>query len=63
MAEASAKRPCAGSDCSNEAGTLQCPTCLKLGMKDSFFCSQECFGRNWVRPAGRWTGFLGRPRR
>jgi hypothetical protein len=44
-----AKRPCAGGDCSNDAGTLQCPTCLKLGMKDSFFCSQECFGRNWVR--------------
>ncbi|KAI7871144.1 peptidase M24, structural domain-containing protein [Spinellus fusiger] len=26
---------------------LQCPTCLKLGMKDSFFCSQECFKKNW----------------
>ncbi|CAK7221172.1 Methionine aminopeptidase 1 [Sporothrix curviconia] len=48
MADVSAKRPCAGGDCSNDAGTLQCPTCLKLGMKDSFFCSQECFGRNWV---------------
>ncbi|CAK7566378.1 MAG: Methionine aminopeptidase 1 [Sporothrix epigloea] len=48
MTDVSEKRPCAGGDCSNDAGTLQCPTCLKLGMKDSFFCSQECFGRNWV---------------
>jgi hypothetical protein len=39
---------CLGEDCHNEAGTLQCPTCLKLGLKDSFFCSQDCFKRNWV---------------
>jgi methionyl aminopeptidase len=43
------KRMCLGDDCNNEAGTLQCPTCLKLGIKDSFFCSQDCFKRNWVR--------------
>ncbi len=46
--EPAAKRLCAGADCDKDAGTLQCPTCLKLGMKDSYFCSQECFGRNWV---------------
>ncbi|EGR48421.1 uncharacterized protein TRIREDRAFT_62335 [Trichoderma reesei QM6a] len=45
--EPPAKKKCLGSDCSNEAGALQCPTCLKLGIKDSFFCSQECFKRNW----------------
>ncbi|KAF1350107.1 putative methionine aminopeptidase, type I [Delphinella strobiligena] len=39
-------RQCEGADCSNEAGTLQCPTCQKQG-KDSFFCGQECFKRNW----------------
>jgi methionyl aminopeptidase len=38
---------CMGADCDKEAGTLQCPTCLKLGQKDSFFCSQDCFKRNW----------------
>ncbi|EPE04466.1 methionine aminopeptidase 1 [Ophiostoma piceae UAMH 11346] len=45
---ASEARPCAGADCDKEAGSLQCPTCLKQDIKDSFFCSQECFGRNWV---------------
>ncbi|GAP92985.1 putative methionine type I [Rosellinia necatrix] len=37
---------CAGADCENSAGTLQCPTCLKLHLQ-SFFCSQDCFKRNW----------------
>ncbi|WPG97285.1 Methionine aminopeptidase 1 [Acrodontium crateriforme] len=40
------KRTCEGADCSNDAGTLQCPTCQKIG-KESFFCSQDCFKRNW----------------
>ncbi|OWO99981.1 hypothetical protein B2J93_1466 [Marssonina coronariae] len=40
-------RICIGVDCGNDAGTLQCPTCLKLGIKDSFFCSQDCFKRSW----------------
>lgn len=48
MAAESAARKCMGGDCENDAGTLQCPTCLKLGMKDSYFCSQDCFKRNWV---------------
>jgi hypothetical protein len=47
--EEPAKRKCSGADCDNDAGTLQCPTCLKLGSKDSYFCSQDCFKRNWVR--------------
>ncbi|KAH8779464.1 peptidase M24, structural domain-containing protein [Hyaloscypha sp. PMI_1271] len=46
-AEAAAKRKCSGADCDNDAGSLQCPTCLKLDIKDSFFCSQDCFKRNW----------------
>ncbi|KAI9659718.1 MAG: Methionine aminopeptidase 1 [Alyxoria varia] len=37
---------CQGQDCPNDAGTLQCPSCQKLG-KDSFFCSQDCFKKNW----------------
>ncbi|KAH8596825.1 methionine aminopeptidase [Bisporella sp. PMI_857] len=41
------KRKCMGDDCDNDAGTLQCPTCLKLGQKESYFCSQDCFKRNW----------------
>jgi hypothetical protein len=41
-------RQCSGTDCNNEAGTLQCPTCLKLGVQGSYFCNQDCFKRNWV---------------
>src|SRR5687768_574166 len=46
--EPPAKKKCLGVDCENDAGSLQCPTCLKLGLKDSFFCSQDCFKRSWV---------------
>lgn len=50
------KRKCLSVDCENDAGSLQCPTCLKLGIKDSFFCSQDCFKKNWVSPSmGRET--------
>ncbi|KAK8064456.1 methionine aminopeptidase [Apiospora phragmitis] len=45
--EPPAKKKCLGTDCENDAGTLQCPTCLKLGIKGSFFCSQDCFKKNW----------------
>ena len=41
------KRRCVGVACENEAGTLQCPNCLKLG-KERYFCSQDCFKRSWV---------------
>jgi hypothetical protein len=41
-------KQCMGDGCPNDAGSLQCPTCLKLGLKDSFFCSQECFKKSWV---------------
>lgn len=47
MPDEGVKKQCSGADCSNEAGTLQCPTCQKQGL-DSFFCSQDCFKRNWV---------------
>jgi len=50
MVENSAKRKCMGADCENDAGSLQCPTCLKNGIKDSYFCSQDCFKKNWVGP-------------
>ena len=28
--------------------TLQCPTCTKLELAPSFFCSQECFKNFWA---------------
>jgi len=52
---------CAGVACSNAAGTLQCPTCLKLGSAKAFFCTQDCFKRSWSehkalhKPASRKT--------
>ncbi|KAI9825861.1 MAG: Methionine aminopeptidase 1 [Thelocarpon impressellum] len=39
-------RKCIGVACENDAGGLQCPSCLKIG-KESYFCSQECFKRSW----------------
>jgi len=53
--DSAAKRKCSGADCDNDAGSLQCPTCLKLGIKDSFFCSQDCFKRNWVRAVSHFS--------
>ncbi|KAI1770167.1 methionine aminopeptidase 1 [Hypoxylon cercidicola] len=51
MADNSSERPskkkCSGADCRNYAGSLQCPTCLKIGMQETYFCSQDCFKRNW----------------
>jgi hypothetical protein len=39
---------CLSPQC-NQPATLQCPTCLKLEIDGSFFCSQDCFKKNWVR--------------
>jgi hypothetical protein len=44
---ASTTRTCATVGCSNDA-SLQCPTCLKLGITEgSFFCNQVCFKNSW----------------
>ncbi|KAF4170660.1 hypothetical protein CNMCM8694_004501 [Aspergillus lentulus] len=48
MTDSDPPKKCCGTDCDNDAGTLQCPTCLKLGVKGSYFCSQECFKKNWT---------------
>lgn len=37
---------CVGVDCDKDAGTLKCPSCLKIG-KESSFCSQDCFKKSW----------------
>ncbi|XP_042228483.1 methionine aminopeptidase 1-like isoform X1 [Homarus americanus] len=37
---------CETSGCNSEA-KLQCPTCIKLGIQGSFFCSQSCFKGSW----------------
>ncbi|XP_023225886.1 methionine aminopeptidase 1-like [Centruroides sculpturatus] len=37
---------CETPKCENTA-RLRCPTCIKLGIEGSYFCSQECFKGNW----------------
>ncbi|KAL1914529.1 uncharacterized protein VTP21DRAFT_8243 [Calcarisporiella thermophila] len=37
---------CQGEGCNNPA-KLQCPTCIKLELPPAYFCSQECFKKNW----------------
>ncbi|TDL27442.1 methionine aminopeptidase [Rickenella mellea] len=46
---ASATISCQSTDCinSNPPSHLECPTCNKLGIKGSFFCTQECFKKGW----------------
>uniref|UniRef100_A0A3Q3J9Y6 Methionine aminopeptidase n=1 Tax=Monopterus albus TaxID=43700 RepID=A0A3Q3J9Y6_MONAL len=47
MASTEARRECETEGCDKDA-KLQCPTCIKLGIQGSFFCSQECFKGSWV---------------
>ena len=42
----SSKGLCATPDC-GKAATLSCPTCLKLGLNPTRFCSQSCFTGYW----------------
>ncbi|KAL0267995.1 UNVERIFIED_CONTAM: hypothetical protein PYX00_010097 [Menopon gallinae] len=39
-------RKCDTPGCNSDA-KLQCPTCIKLGIQGSFFCSQDCFKGTW----------------
>ncbi|KAI8083367.1 methionine aminopeptidase 1-like protein [Gilbertella persicaria] len=43
---ASTDKTCISEGCDKPA-TLQCPTCIKLKIGGSFFCSQDCFKKNW----------------
>ena len=36
-----------GSPGCDQPAKLQCPTCIKLNIQGSFFCTQECFKANW----------------
>ncbi len=47
MASTNSRRECKTEGCSKDAG-LQCPTCLKLGIQGSYFCSQKCFKGSWA---------------
>jgi len=41
-----ASQNCITEGCGAPA-TLQCPTCIKLNVQGSFFCTQECFKKSW----------------
>lgn len=40
------QRVCDNPECTKPA-TLQCPSCIKLGIEPSYFCGQECFKGFW----------------
>ena len=42
---ADAQQTCIG--CGAVAKCMQCPTCLKKGLSASYFCTQDCFKKNW----------------
>jgi hypothetical protein len=44
---AASDHACLTEGCGKTA-TLQCPTCIKLKIEGSYFCSQDCFKKNWV---------------
>jgi methionyl aminopeptidase len=44
--EASSGHICSSSGCEAEA-KLSCPSCIKLGIKGYYFCTQVCFKNNW----------------
>nr|CAD7429410.1 unnamed protein product [Timema monikensis] len=46
MAAIITDRVCETPGC-NSLAKLQCPTCIKLGIQGSYFCSQDCFKGNW----------------
>lgn len=48
------ERRCEGFECGKPA-KLRCPTCIKLGLKDSFFCDQVCFKANWATHKSQHT--------
>lgn len=37
---------CSTPNCGKPA-SLACPTCIKIGIPPSRFCTQECFKNNW----------------
>ena len=44
---------CASPGCTKVVDKpLACPTCIKLGMPPTYFCSQECFKANWKQHKG-----------
>ncbi|KAK5983895.1 Methionine aminopeptidase [Trichostrongylus colubriformis] len=48
------ERRCEGVECGKPA-KLRCPTCIKLGLKDSYFCDQVCFKANWATHKNQHT--------
>lgn len=38
---------CICDGCGKEGAPMQCPTCKKLGLQPSYFCTQDCFKASW----------------
>mmetsp|Transcript_18946 Transcript_18946/g.24379 ORF Transcript_18946/g.24379 Transcript_18946/m.24379 type:complete len:414 (+) Transcript_18946:88-1329(+) len=39
---------CASPGCTNVVSSLACPKCIQLGMPPTYFCSQDCFKKNYA---------------
>lgn len=59
------KEICSHPECTKPAA-MQCPSCIKLGLAPSWFCSQDCFKEMWPMhklshkiqdPVKKHTGF------
>ncbi|KAJ2355233.1 Methionine aminopeptidase 1, partial [Coemansia sp. RSA 2618] len=48
------QQTCQTPGCGKPA-TLQCPTCVKLEVEESHFCSQPCFKSNWAAHKAKHT--------
>lgn len=46
MEPEAASHKCNNPECCKPS-TLQCPTCIKLGLEPAYFCSQDCFKEFW----------------
>ena len=46
MEAAAGAPPCENPEC-RKPSTMECPTCIKLGLESSYYCSQECFKAFW----------------
>ncbi len=39
---------CENPECRKPAATMQCPTCIKLGLPPAYFCNKDCFKSFWA---------------
>jgi len=48
MNQATEKKICSTNGCNNAVDSLKCPICVKLNLPPSYFCSQDCYKKNYL---------------